>query len=87
MSLRGKFHLALISWLVAGPLIIFLLLPVSGYFGILLFAVMIAIGAYSMSLRCPVCAWRVGAINRVFYGPWAPKTCRNCGHSLTTVSK
>jgi hypothetical protein len=49
----------------------------------LLFAEMLAIGIYSMTIKCPECGKPVGRIGRgPFWNAFAPSRCGHCGHDL-----
>jgi hypothetical protein len=85
MSPRQRYHRALRLWIGGGLVLALLAATVSPWLLALLPVWVIALGRYSMSIRCPNCARPIGMRGRSRAAGWsafAPPACRNCGADL-----
>ena len=89
MTVRKKFHIIILSWFVLGSAILLVTKYIDEKFIILLFALAIFLGIYSLSLKCPNCNKRVlhntiniSGIKMDIWTVWIPKTCQRCGNRI-----
>jgi hypothetical protein len=89
LRLKAKLGISIIAWFVLGLPLLLLSLVVSGFFFIPIMALMLAVGSYTLSLRCPNCnaraiynPIRVLGLQIWCYTPWIPSECSRCGHKL-----
>jgi len=88
-TLRTKFHIALFLWFVNGLALGLGIVYVSNHFIIPLLFLMLIIGLYTISLKCPQCGKRALYNPFTIFGTtvwiwtaWIPKRCTQCGKNL-----
>jgi len=85
MKIRTKFKIAIFLWFLVGfPLL--LGTSISEYFFVPLFTLFLAIGLYTVLLKCPNCGKSVLNNPVKIFGTefyiwtcWVPKKCSKCG--------
>jgi len=89
MTLRSKYRTLVWCWLLIAFLSLIGAMYITGYLEILLILTTLAIGGYSLSLKCPSCGKRVlynpiKILGLEFYTwtPWIPKNCTKCNKEL-----
>lgn len=89
MKRRAKLRLAFLIWFIGGFSHLILVLYVNKWFMLTFFMLFIALGFYTMSLKCPSCKKPVLNNPIHIFGvelwlttPWMPKKCSKCGYDL-----
>jgi hypothetical protein len=89
MTIRMKFHIAMLTWLVGGLSLALATLLLSRYFLISLAVLMLTVGGFCLALKCPKCRKpvlnnpiRILGIELYVVTPWIPRKCTRCGAEL-----
>jgi hypothetical protein len=89
MTVRAKFRITLLVWMVSGFILLFGTVYLTEYFLVPLIVVAFVLGGYCLKLKCPYCGKPVlynpikvfGTELRIWTS-WIPKKCTKCGKGL-----